>query len=460
MPKDSDRLAGALKKAETGGGALSGFLAEENEFDRRSLWRIGTWAAVAMGAVILAVLANQSQLGWRREQVAAQDLARQAQQIQSLARESQSETRRLASAIDTLNSDRDRLFSRVTVLEQGLDSVTGAVARQNSPVTAAATPPSPQAALSPPSPGAVRGGSQNQAAAPTIAVVTTAPAAMPEKPRAETARPEATVAAAAPSPPAQAITSPPAPVAAPAAPLVASKSTTTPPEPARPEPIVAALPPPAAANPPSTVVSPPAPSVASKSTITPAEPAASKPSESMRTADAAATDGPDATASLPAKAPSEQPEASQASASEVTVQQTEFAVDLGTANSIGGLRALWRGLLKSNTELAALRPIIVVKERNTGLGMQLRLAAGPLKDAAAAAQICATLTEHERTCETTLFDGQRLAMKAEDAQPLPTVKAQKPSSSRHSAARQAKKEEPPPPPKPEPSAFSALFGRH
>jgi len=93
---------------------LSGFLAEENEFDRRSLWRIGTWGAAAVGAVVLAVTANQWSLGVRRDQVAAADLTRQAQQIQAVAKESQNETRRLASAIDTLNNDRDRLFSRVT----------------------------------------------------------------------------------------------------------------------------------------------------------------------------------------------------------------------------------------------------------------------------------------------------------------------------------------------------------
>src|SRR5581483_1956174 len=98
-----------------------------------------------------------------------------------------------------------------------------------------------------------------------------------------------------------------------------------------------------------------------------------------------------------------------------TIQRTEFAVDLGGANSIGGLRALWRGLLKSNNaELAELRPIIVLREANTGLGMQLRLAAGPLQDAAEAAKICAALVESQRTCETTVFDGQRLAMTADD----------------------------------------------
>ena len=88
---------------------LPGFLAEEEAFDRRAQWRLGSWGVGAVGAVTVALFASQSSLGWRREQLAAADLARQAQQIQSVAKESQNETRRLASAIDTLNSDRDRL---------------------------------------------------------------------------------------------------------------------------------------------------------------------------------------------------------------------------------------------------------------------------------------------------------------------------------------------------------------
>src|SRR5947209_15288394 len=109
-----------------------GFLAEEDDLDRRSLWRLGSWGVGSVAAVIVAVMASQSSIGARRDQIAAADLVRQSQQIQSVARESQTEARRLASAIDTLNGDRDRLYSRVTVLEQGLDSVTGAIGRQNS----------------------------------------------------------------------------------------------------------------------------------------------------------------------------------------------------------------------------------------------------------------------------------------------------------------------------------------
>src|SRR5580698_7124061 len=156
MAKDSDHLAGSFETEA--GGLLTGFLAEEDDFDRRSLWRLGSWGAGTVGAVIVAVLANQSSIGWRRERTANVDLARQSQQIQSITRESQNEMRRLASAIDTLNGDRDRLYSRITVLEQGLDSVTGSIARQNSvpaPAPAApvvSAPAEPQAAAQTPAP--------------------------------------------------------------------------------------------------------------------------------------------------------------------------------------------------------------------------------------------------------------------------------------------------------------------
>src|SRR5690349_19662708 len=145
VARNSDHRAGTHDAELSGGGKLFGLFAEENEYDRRAMLRVGTWGFAAVGAVVLAVMANQSQLGWRREQVAAVDLARQAQQIQTLTKESQNETRRLASAIDTLNSDRDRLFSRVTVVEQGLDSVTGAIRK-----SAASELPKPPPGVAPP----------------------------------------------------------------------------------------------------------------------------------------------------------------------------------------------------------------------------------------------------------------------------------------------------------------------
>jgi hypothetical protein len=141
-----------------------------------------------------------------------------------------------------------------------------------------------------------------------------------------------------------------------------------------------------------------------------------------------------------------------------TVQRTEFAVDVGTANSVGGLRALWRGLLKSksNAALAALHPIIVVKEGNNGVGMQLRLVAGPLSDAAAAAKICAAMLEGKATCETTVFDGQQLALKDDEPQASARPAPVRPAVRRRSIAKRVMTVEPP---KPQPTTLSSFFSR-
>ena len=188
--------------------------------------------------------------------------------------------------------------------------------------------------------------------------------------------------------------------------------------------------------------------MASKSMLAPPDAPAGKliPSETPMSA-ITASPMPEVVASAPSA------DSAEPGSPKVAVQRTEFGVDVGSANSLGGLRALWRGLLKSksNAPLAALRPIIVVKESNSGLGMQLRLVAGPLADAAAAAKICAVMIESERTCETTVFDGQRLSMKAEEA-PAPIVKP--PASRRRSSAKHVVQEEPPK--KPETSTTSTL----
>jgi len=188
----------------------------------------------------------------------------------------------------------------------------------------------------------------------------------------------------------------------------------------------------------------------------PPDPAAGRLVEPPKAANPGASPAPVADAM--ASAAQKENNSSEAVSAKLPVQRTEFAVDLGSANSVNGLRALWRGLSKSNAELAELRPIIVVKEGNTGLGMQLRLAAGPLHDAAAAAKICAALVESERTCETTVFDGQRLALSADDAQPplgAKSAPAMKSYPYRRNAPRHGANE---PPPKPESSSLSSLWG--
>ncbi|KWV57456.1 hypothetical protein AS156_39840 [Bradyrhizobium macuxiense] len=152
--------------------------------------------------------------------------------------------------------------------------------------------------------------------------------------------------------------------------------------------------------------------------------------------------------------------ADEAGTPQVQVQRTEFGVDLGTANSVNGLRALWRGLLRSkaNAPLAPLRPIIVIKENTNGLGMQLRLVAGPLNDAGTAAKICAELSLNQRTCETAIYDGQRLSLKSDEPPP-----ARRPVH-RRAGPKLVPVAVPPPPAveekKPEPSTFSSIFRRN
>ena len=88
MAREADHLAGTVGK-DKAGGMLFRLVADENEFDRRALWRLGTWATTAVGAVVVAMLANQSSIGLRRQQTAATDLAREARELQSLTHESQ-----------------------------------------------------------------------------------------------------------------------------------------------------------------------------------------------------------------------------------------------------------------------------------------------------------------------------------------------------------------------------------
>jgi hypothetical protein len=212
----------------------------------------------------------------------------------------------------------------------------------------------------------------------------------------------------------------------------------------------------------------------SKSMMGPPDPAAPRLVEPAKTATGAPVAPPlvpvpTAMAELSASAgPKNQEKAPADDAEAARIQRTEFAVELGGANSIGGLRALWRGLLKSNNaELAELRPIMVLRESTTGLGMQLRLAAGPLPNAADAARICASLTESKRACETTVFDGQKLTMAADEllgpnGKPGPAAKPA--NAGKRGYPKHTKRDEAPPPPSPqqsppkqESSTFSSLF---
>jgi hypothetical protein len=438
------------------GGLLGGFLADEEGLDRRALWRIGSWGFAATGAVVLAVMANQSSLGLKRDQMAAADLTRQAQQFQSVTRETHNEARRLAAAIETLNKDRDRLYTRVTGLEQGLESVTGAIARQRS-VQALPTASESQAAQGPPAPavapvGTTHAGTDKPAGhvaepGPTVSSVAR-DAAKTDAAKTDAVKTDAVKTDVVKSDAAKGDGARPE--------LAKIEGTRT--EIAKPESGKIGSAKTDSVKSDAAKPSPATPLMASQSIMAPPDPSAAKLTEPSRSLNGIVVSPiPEVVAAAPS-------DDDDSSAPKIALRRTEFGVDVGTANSVNGLRALWRGLLKSrsNAPLATLSPIIVVKEGTNGLGMQLRLVAGPLNDAGAAAKICAVLTENKRPCETAIYDGQRLSLGPEDQ--APAAAASKPSPQRRAPAKRAAAAPAPPvveePAKPEnPSTLTSFFNR-
>jgi hypothetical protein len=89
---------------------------------------------------------------------------------------------------------------------------------------------------------------------------------------------------------------------------------------------------------------------------------------------------------------------------------TEFGVDLGNAPTIEALRTRWTTLRSEHASLlAGLRPVVSIAERSGGI--ELRLVAGPLPNAAAAARLCGALAAAALPCQPAVFDGQRLALR-------------------------------------------------
>ena len=92
--------------------------------------------------------------------------------------------------------------------------------------------------------------------------------------------------------------------------------------------------------------------------------------------------------------------------------KTEFGVDLGSAPSMAGLRGLWQSLKEAHAPLFdGLRPVMALREGTRPGTIELRLVAGPLANAGAAARLCAALSAAGLGCQATVFDGQRLALK-------------------------------------------------
>jgi hypothetical protein len=92
--------------------------------------------------------------------------------------------------------------------------------------------------------------------------------------------------------------------------------------------------------------------------------------------------------------------------------KTEFGLDLGSASTVEALRTAWTAALRRHGMLLeGLRPLVQMRERPRPGGMEFRLIAGPIPNAATAARLCATMTGSGAVCAPAVFDGQRLAVR-------------------------------------------------
>lgn len=94
------------------------------------------------------------------------------------------------------------------------------------------------------------------------------------------------------------------------------------------------------------------------------------------------------------------------------VTKTEFGLDLGGASTVEALRTAWTVALRRHAGLLeGLRPVVNLRDRARAGAQELRLIAGPIPNAAAAARLCASFAAAGAVCAPTVFEGQRLAVR-------------------------------------------------
>jgi hypothetical protein len=106
------------------------------------------------------------------------------------------------------------------------------------------------------------------------------------------------------------------------------------------------------------------------------------------------------------------PGATQAEAAPVVPPLIPYGVDIGSGLTIQALRARWAVIHNSHAKLfEGMEPIVTVKEMPRSNRVELRLVVGPLQQASAAEQLCASLTSFGLYCQPAMYDGQRLAVR-------------------------------------------------
>jgi hypothetical protein len=158
-------------------------------------------------------------------------------------------------------------------------------------------------------------------------------------------------------------------------------------------------------NPPPAATSPAAPAPV-------AAPAASAPSKPSA--------GPSVTATIAAAPPGrpgplldwsrlDDSQAAAFGAAESATAQGDFGIDLGGGANFGAMHGLWSSAKTKHANLLdGLRPLISIRESTKPGKLELRLVAGPVANAAAAARLCASLAANGWACRPAVFDGQKL----------------------------------------------------
>jgi hypothetical protein len=149
--------------------------------------------------------------------------------------------------------------------------------------------------------------------------------------------------------------------------------------------------------------------------VSPAPPEASLPSLMPPSGPATASNAPNVPAA-PARSPVVVPPAKESQQDDTPtaspLTKVDFGVDLGSAQTVEGLRSLWTSAKSKHGKLLeGLRPIVVLRENARPGGVELRLVAGPLGSAALAARLCVVIITAGTVCQPAVFDGQRLAMR-------------------------------------------------
>jgi hypothetical protein len=323
--------------------------------DMGPLLRIAGWGLAAAAALAIAVFAGRSEIGQHRAAIAMNPALSEATRLattQALTRAEQAEreAHRLAETVESLSADRDKLLNRVASLERSLEDLTGSIS-----LTRPARRP---------------------AAADLLL-------AQENKPNAPTQQPDATLPTGSLPGQASLGRTPPKP----GAPMLLAPDHAWEPGSA---PVARGIPVPRADPRRTGEVASPAPAAA-PSPIAAGEPPA-----------------PEAPSSPPAREAVAPVASSTALGSQAGKRH---GIDLGSATSIEGLRALWKKIQQSRTSplLADLKPVVSVHDAAQPGSVELRLVAGPVPSALAASRLCAALSAAGTPCRATTFDGQSLA---------------------------------------------------